>query len=142
MINKDVIIERLLQQTELQAEQIQLLARENQKLRERIARLKKNSSNSSKPPSSDITNPQPENTKKKKRKIGGQKGLPKHHRPLFKDNEIDTTITYKLPAKEIERRGLVALAETESALQQIDLPEKLYHVIDHRVQLYIDPAGK
>ncbi len=29
----------------------------------------------------------------------------------------------------------------ESALQQIDLPKKLYRVIDHRVQLYIDPKG-
>ena len=142
MINKDVVIVQLLRQNEQLSRQVQLLTEENQQLRERIARLEKNSSNSSKPPSSDITNPQPENKKKKKRKIGGQKGHPKYNRPLFEDNEIDKTITHKLPAKEIEHKGLVALTETESALQQVDLPENLYHVIDHRVQLYIDPNGK
>ena len=142
MVNKDAIIAQLLQQNQQQADQIRLLTEENQKLRERIARLEKNSSNSSKPPSSDITNPQPENKKKKKLKIGGQKGHPKHKRPLFETNEIDKTIIHKLPAKEIKRRGLVPLSQTEAALQQIDLPEKLYNVIDHRVQLYVDPNGK
>jgi len=142
VVNKDAIIAQLLQQNQQQADQIRLLTEENQKLRERIARLEKNSSNSSKPPSSDITNPQPENKKKKKRKIGGQKGHPKHNRPLFESNEIDKTIIHKLPAEEIKRRGLVPLSQTEAALQQIDLPEKLYNVIDHRVQLYIDSNGK
>jgi len=141
MVNKDIIIERLIEQNQVLTGHNLQLHDEILQLKEKIARLEKNSSNSSKPPSSDITNPQPENKKKKKRKIGGQKGHPKHNRPLFEDNEIDKTITHKLPAKEIERRGLVALAETESALQQIDLPENLYHVIDHRVQLYIDPNG-
>jgi len=149
MVDKDVIIARLLKQNELQAQrihlqdqQIQFLTTRVQELLEKVARLEKNSSNSSKPPSSDIINPQPENKKKKKRKIGGQKGHPKHNRPLFEADEIDKTIVHKLSAKEIERKGLVPLPETESALQQIDLPEKLYHVIDHRVQLYLAPNGK
>ncbi len=43
-------------------------------LREEIARLKKNSSNSSKPPSSDIVKPPKNKPKGKKRKRGGQKG--------------------------------------------------------------------
>jgi len=142
MVDKDVIIAQLLRQNEHQADQIRLLTEENQKLRERIARLEKNSSNSSKPPSSDIINPQPENKKKKKRKIGGQRGHPKHSRALFEKDEIDKTIIHKLSAKEIKRKGLVPLPETESALQQIDLPQKLYYVIDHRVQLYLAPNGK
>ena len=142
MINKDVIITRLLEQVQLLTEQNLQLHSEVKQLKEKIARLEKNSSNSSKPPSSDITNPQPENKKKKKRKIGGQKGHPKHNRPLFESNEIDKTIIHKLPAKEIKRKGLVELGETESALQQVDLPKKLYNVIDHRVQLYIAPNGK
>jgi len=148
MTNKDVIIAQLLQQNEQLNQQVQLLTDEKQQLREhiklleeKIARLEKNSSNSSKPPSSDIINPQPTNKKKKKRKIGGQKGHPKHSRPLFKASEIDKTIVHKLSAKEIKRKGLVPLPETESALQQIDLPEKPYHAIDHRVQLYLDPRG-
>jgi len=141
MTNKDAIIAQLLRQNEQQAEQIRLLTEENQKLRERIARLEKNSSNSSKPPSSDIINPQPPNTKKKKRRIGGQKGHPKHTRPLFEADDIDKTVIHKLSAEEVRRRALVPLQQTESALQQIDLPPKFYHVIDHRVQLYRAPNG-
>lgn len=113
MLNKDVIIERLMEQNQQQADQIQLLTDEKQQLREhiklleeKIARLEKNSSNSSKPPSSDIINPKPENKKKRKRKIGGQKGHPKHRRPLFKASEIDKTIIHKLSAKEIRKEGL------------------------------------
>ena len=132
---KDRLIEK-------QAEEIKMLKEHIKVLEEKIARLEKNSSNSSKPPSSDITNPQPTNNKKKKRKIGGQKGHKKHYRPLFESDEIDKTIVHKLPAEEIKRKGLVRLPETESALQQIDLPEKLYNVIDHRVQLYLNPNGK
>jgi len=141
MTNKDVIIAQLLRQNEQQAEQIRMLTEENQRLRERIARLEKNSSNSSKPPSSDIINPQPPNTQKKKRKIGGQKGHPKHSRPLFETDDIDKTVIHKLSAEEVRRRGLIPLPQTESALQQIDLPEKFYTVIDHRVQLYRTPNG-
>ncbi len=136
-----MIIAQLLLQSEQLSQHNQLLTEENQKLRERIARLEKNSSNSSKPPSSDIINPQPPNTKKRKRKIGGQKGHPKHTRPLFEGNEIDTTIVHKLSANMIRRKGLIPLPVTESALQQIDLPDKLYHVSDHRVQLYRAPNG-
>ena len=132
---KDCLIEK-------QAEEIKMLKEHIKVLEEKIARLEKNSSNSSKPPSSDIINPQPENKKKTKRKIGGQKGHQKHNRPLFESSEIDQTIIHKLPAKEIRRRGLIPIEQTESALQQIDLPEKLYNVIDHRVQLYLAPNGK
>jgi len=141
MINKDEVIAQLLLQNEQLSQRIQLLTEENQKLRERIARLEKNSSNSSKPPSSDIINPQPSKASKRKRKIGGQKGHTKHTRPLFESHEIDTTIVHTLPAELIRRKGLVPLPETESALQQIDLPENIYHVIDHRVQLYRAPDG-
>jgi len=56
-------------------------------------------------------------------------------------DEIDKTVIHKLPAKEVRRRGLIPLQQTESALQQIDLPEKFYTVIDHRVQLYRAPNG-
>ena len=149
MVDKDIIIARLLEQNQLLTEQVQLLEakvqllmEENQKLRERIARLEKNSSNSSKPPSSDIINPQPQNNKKKKRKIGGQMGHPKYSRGIFKANEISKTIVHKMSAKEVHHRGLIPLDKTESVLQQIDLPEQLFNVIEHRVQLYLDPNGE
>ena len=141
MTNKGVIIERLLQQNQQQAEQIQLLTQENQTLRERITRLEKNSSNSSKPPSSDIVNPKPPTQKGCKRKRGGQLGHKKYSRQPFTPEQIDETIIHELSTEEVNRRNLKPLGTTESALQQIDLPEKLYAVIDHRVRLYEAPNG-
>ena len=134
MQDKDAIIRQLTEENKQLREYIKLLE-------ENIIRLERNSSNSSKPPSSDIINPNPANKKKKKRKRGGQPGHKKHTRKLFTDEQIDKTIIHKLPDKEIRRRSLTPLNETESALQQVELPKKLYNVIDHRVQLYLDPNG-
>lgn len=142
MTNKDVIITRLLGQNEQLNHQVQLLTEENQWLRERIARLEKNSSNSSKPPSSDIVNPKPSAKKGRKRKRGGQLGHKKHSRQPFTQEQIDETIIHELPPDEILRKNLTPLNETESALQQVDLPDKLYNVIEHRVRLYQKPNGK
>lgn len=141
MVDKDVIIARLLQQVEQLNQQVQMLTQENQQLREKIARLERNSSNSSKPPSSDIINPKATNKRKKKRKRGGQLGHKKCSRQPFTPEQIDKTIVHKLPDDEVKRKNLTPLNETESALQQVDLPEKLFNVIEHRVQLYIDPNG-
>ncbi|MES9882534.1 MAG: transposase, partial [Sedimenticola sp.] len=61
----------------------------------KIASLQKNSTNSSKPPSSDITQP-PKNKSGKngKNKLGGQPGHPKHERLPFTKNEISETWEY------------------------------------------------
>ena len=98
MVDKDIIIAQLLQQNEQQPEQIRLLTEENQKLRERIARLERNSSNSSKPPSSDIINPRPSSKRNKKRKRGGQFGHNKYSRQPFNPQQIDKTITNTHPS--------------------------------------------
>jgi hypothetical protein len=102
-------------------------------LQERIARLEKNSTTSSNPPVPK--------GKKKKRKHGGQKGHAKHNRQPFLADEIDETIIHKLPNTEVERRGLIELPQTEMALQQVSLPDKLYRVTEHLVQLYLDKNG-
>lgn len=135
MDDKDVIIAR--QQKEI--EELRALVTQ---LRDKIARLEKNSSNSSKPPSSDIVDPQPPRTKKKKRKIGGQQGHPKHTRQPFSADEVDRVVIHTLPDEEVRRRGLIPLDETEVALQQIDLPEQMFDVIEHHVQLYENPNGQ
>jgi transposase len=64
-----------------------------------LATARKNSETSSKPPSSDIVNPKPKNTKRgrpKKRKRGGQPGHPRHERKPFEESEIDNYIDYYL----------------------------------------------
>ena len=66
-------------------------------LEQKIARLEKNSSNSSKPPSSDIVKP-PKVTvtrKKGKRRKGAQPGHPRHERAPFTEEEIDRRVTYE-----------------------------------------------
>jgi transposase len=65
----------------------------------KIAKLSKNSSNSSKCPSSDdITKPKPKPKKDdegEKKKIGAQPGHPKHERPPFLPEEIDHFFEYE-----------------------------------------------
>jgi transposase len=91
---KDLLIQK-------QAAEIKILKETIARLENKIAQLEKNSSNSSKPPSSDIINPQPANKKKKKRKIGGQMGHPKYNRALFEADEIDRTVIHKISVEEI-----------------------------------------
>ena len=135
MDDKDVIIAQ-------QQREIKDLCALVEQLREKIARLEKDSNTSSKPPSSDIINPPAKLQSKKKRKRGGQRGHKKHPRKPFPADEIDKTIIHELSENEVKRRGLIKLARTESALQQASLPQKLYSVVDHRVQLYKTPDGR
>jgi transposase len=62
------------------------------------AKLRKNSSTSSKPPSSDIVKPPKPKPKGKKRrcKIGGQPGHPKHERKPFAEEQVDYAWEYPL----------------------------------------------
>jgi len=115
-------------------------------LEAQVARLKRNSSNSSKPPSSDITNPPPAGGSGsggsgglggsvKKRHIGGQKGHPKHVRPVFPPEQIDHTLAYELS----DPGNLVPLARWRR-LQQMELVDKPFRVTEHKARLYRNPA--
>ena len=103
MANYDSIIEPLLKEIDsLRQENQQLrefvdnINRENQSLKEKLAASKKNSRNSSKPPSSDFVKPpKPEpKANEGKRKQGGQPGHPKHERPLYTIDQIDNFHSY------------------------------------------------
>ena len=66
------------------------LEAENERLKAKIAKLKKNSTTSSKPPSSDIVKPpRPPKSggKRGKRRAGGQLGHARHTRPAFRRNK-------------------------------------------------------
>src|SRR5271157_1548554 len=81
---------------ELQKRIAELTARQ-EKLEAELARAKKNSSTSSKPPSSDIVKPpKPAPKGKGKRKQGAQPGHPRHQRAPFSLDEIDKTWDYCL----------------------------------------------
>lgn len=64
-------------------------------LESQVARMRKDSSNSSKPPSSDIVKPKATKSKGK-RKPGGQKGHPRQMRELFAPEQVDRSYTYEL----------------------------------------------
>ena len=70
------------------------------RLEARIAVLEKNSSTSSKPPSSDIVKPKPPKPPKdkKKRKRGAQPGHPQHLRTPLAPELIDEIIKLELTA--------------------------------------------
>ena len=149
MVDKDVIIEQLMQRDAAKDQRIDELESIVEQLQETIvalqdqlARAKKNSSNSSMPPSTDIAGSEPPKKSNRKRKRGGQKGHKRCVREPFPPEQVDTFEIHTLPTDEIKRRSLIPLDETKMLLQQIDLPEKLFNVIEHRVQLYRTPNGK
>jgi transposase len=130
-MDKDAIIKK-------QAAEIKTLKETIAWLQEEIARLKNNSQNSSKPPSSDIVKPFKVIHKLvRKRKQGGQPGHKKFLRQPFEPEQVDEVIEYELKAQDAE--GLKTLDEW-FIIQQIELPEKMYKVIEHRARKYLDPV--
>lgn len=107
-----------------------------QKLESELAKRKKNSSNSSKPPSSDIVKPPKENRGKSKRKIGAQPGHPKHERPLFSSAEIDAVHTHTLDACPDCNGALVPAGEAPRVIQQIEIVTKPVRIDEHRGVAY------
>jgi len=127
---KDQIIAELRQQ-------IEMLFKRIAQLEEEVSRLKKDSHNSSKPPSSDIVKHRQPPVGRRKRKRGGQQGHTKFSRQPFEPEEVDETFEYELP--EQDAKGLTALDQWR-IIQQIVLPDKMYKVIEHRARKYIDPV--
>ena len=131
-------------------QEVVFLRQENKELRAVIARLKertvqleaqlakahKNSGNSSKPPSSDITKPPPKaGGSSSPRKIGGQPGHPRHERPAFPPDQVDERqIHGPDQCTECGSRDLEPLADPAHVLQQVELLPKPFKVIEHVVQ--------
>ena len=110
------------------------LERELAELRERLARLEKNSGNSSKPPSSDIVKPAAAAAKKRRsrRKRGAQPGHPKHERPAFLPEDIDRLRDYQFERCPDCDGRLEVLDEPARVLQQIDVVARPTKITEHR----------
>src|SRR5205809_1487172 len=81
--------ERLQAQLEVQRLQIEALQAAVTQLQEQLAAARKDSSTSSKPPSSDIVKPpKPASPAGSERRIGGQPGHPKHERAAFPTEQV------------------------------------------------------
>jgi transposase len=104
-------------------------------LEQKIARLEKNSSNSSKPPSSDIVKPPKKTVKRKKgkRRKGAQKGHARHERTAFTEDELDYQVTYEMDG--LDPKEWEALDEWD-VVQQIELKESPVEVTEHRARRY------
>lgn len=117
---------------ELRAIIAQLTAR-LQKLEAALARAGKNSSTSSKPPSSDIVKPPKPDTKRKgKRKQGAQPGHPGHQRPAFSPDEIDKTEDYRLVVCPDCGGDIQPSDQPPRVIQQVEILPRPIEISEHR----------
>ena len=112
------------------------LKAENARLREIIARLEKNSGNSSKPPSSDIVKPPKAQKNKGKRKIGAQKGHKQNLRRPFDQTQVDKTIVLNLDTCPDCGENLQASDVPVDIHQQVELVDKPYIVTEYQRPWY------
>ena len=113
-------------------------------LENKVAQLLKNSSNSSKPPSSDITKPKTGKRKRGKRKIGAQPGHPRHERPLFSEADINEFHDYRLNAcPECNNPDVVFLDRPPRVIQQMELEKVMVLKEEHRsYPIWCERCGK
>jgi len=107
---------------------------ENQKLLEKLAKLSKNSTTSSKPPSSDIVKPQtPPNKSSKKLNKGGQKGHSKHERIPFSTNELHQIHQYQIHLCPVCQHELeLDLNKPTRIIQQAEIINVPIQIEEHR----------
>lgn len=116
------------------------LEAENSQLREQLAKLRKNSSTSSKPPSSDIVKPRkPAPKDGKKRKRGGQPGHPRHDRPPFTPEQIDQVYQFELNCCPDCGGSLQPSDAAPRVIQQVEIIEKPVRIEEHRAGAYWCP---
>jgi len=112
---------------------IKKLLEEIERLKERIAILEKHSGNSSKPPSSDIVKPpKDKDRRRKKRKIGAQKGHKKHSRTPFNKEQLDNIIEVKLEACPKCKGTIKRTNEPPKVHQQVDFNGKTLIITEYR----------
>lgn len=107
------------------------LKQENAELREALAIKNMNSSNSSKPPSSDIVKPPREQRKKGKRKIGAQIGHKQHLRQPFENDQVDKIVRLTLEACPECGMKMKIVKEGMKKHQQVELVKKPFIVTEY-----------
>jgi transposase len=125
------------------AEEIRQLKERLSDLEAELAKARKHSGNSSKPPSSDIVKPPPAQGKEAakrgkrrggpaKRKRGGQPGHPRHEREPFQADAIDVSWIHYYTGCPCCGGELILTKEPESVLQQVEIDELPFFVTEHR----------
>jgi transposase len=105
-----------------------------------LAKAKKNSSNSSKPPSSDMVKPPKAPAKRgKKRKRGGQPGHDRHLRPAFPPEAVNDFVPYTLDCCP-DCGGAIRLSKRPpDVLQQVEITAAPTIVTEHQGLAYWCP---
>ncbi len=108
-------------------------------LEKQLGAARKDSSTSSKPPSSDIVKPpraadRARGKRNRKRRPGGQPGHDRHERTPFSPEEVDRSWIDEWPESSLSSDG--EPREEFQTVQQVELVEKLFEVSEHRARLY------
>lgn len=130
-------LQRLREEKEALKVQVSVLLERVASLEAQLAAARKNSGNSSKPPSSDVAKPSrpPRNKdkgKKGKRKRGGQPGHPRHERPPFAPEDIDQAWDYSLSTCPDCGGKLTPGEEPPRVVQQVEIVASPIQVTEHR----------
>jgi transposase len=141
MANKDDIISELRAVVDALKRQTETQAKRIAELELQLAKALKNSSNSSKSPSSDIVKPPKKKTdRRKKAKRGGQKGHQRKLREPLPPERVNEEITYEISAADVRELGLTATDDFD-IIQQVELLDLPIHVTEHRLRRYLDGDG-
>jgi transposase len=137
-------LEKLRRANESLLAQVAALLKRVAKLEAQLAAARKNSSNSSKPPSSDLAKParaarRKDQQAKSQLKRGGQPGHPRHERPAFAPEDIDVAWDYSLSACPDCGGKLRPSDEPPRILQQVEIVAKPIEVAEHRGLPYFCP---
>ena len=117
---------------------VELLEQQNAELTRQVAALRKNSTNSSKPPSSDIVKPpKPSKGQQTKRKRGGQPGHPMHERSPFDADQVSTIEVHELSACPCCGGSVEPTDHEPHILQKVELIDTVpWEVTEHQTLSY------
>jgi len=127
--------QRLRQQGSALQAQVATLQGVVRQLQEELARLRKDSSTSSKPPSSDLVKPPklPPPAEQARRSIGGQPGHPHHQRPLLPPEQLNGgAYTHRLDGCPTCGHALQAVGTPPRIVQQIEFLPLSLSIEEHR----------
>jgi len=145
MPSTDDLIAELRLTIEQQAKTIELLQERVRGLELELARAKKDSSNSSKSPSSDIVKPPATKQrgvgKRKRSTRGGQPGHKRKLRELLPPERVDEEIIHEINDAEVRELKLVPTDEFD-IVQHVELLDLPIHVTEHRLRKYVNGAGE
>ena len=139
---KDESIAELRALVEQQAQQIERLTQRVAVLEWELAKARKDSTTSSRPPSSDLAKAQPLRPPGRPRnaKPGGQPGQPRNLREPLPSERVDEQIDYEINDEDLQRFGLTPTNELE-IIQHIELPESPVYIAEHRLRIYRSQDG-